>query len=124
MKIVVDMNLTREWLPELRAMGHDAIHWSSVGAADASDTAIMEWARANDHIVMTSDLDFTELLAAGGGEKPSVIQLRLGRHIPKKIAGLLKQALSRSERELAMGALLSLDYKSNRLRLLPLKKAE
>ena len=60
MKIVVDMNLTREWLPELRAMGHDAIHWSSVGAVDASDTAIMEWARANDHIVMTSDLDFAE----------------------------------------------------------------
>ena len=121
MKIVVDMNLTRDWLPELHAMGHEAIHWSAVGAVDAPDMAIMEWARINDHIVMTSDLDFAELLAVGGGEKPSVIQLRLGRHIPMKIAGLLASALIKSEFELATGALLSLDHKSNRLRLLPLK---
>lgn len=124
MKIVVDMNLTPDWLRELHAMGHEAIHRSAVGAIDAPDTAIMEWARVNDYAVMTSDLDFAELLAVSGGEKPSVIQLRLGRHMPMKMAGLLASALIKSELELAAGALLSLDHKTNRLRLLPLKAQE
>lgn len=121
MKIVVDMNLTREWVPELIQMGHDAVHWSAIGGAGDSDSTIMDWARQNDHVVMTSDLDFGEMLAASGESTPSIIQLRLGRHIPRNLAGLMADALRRCSRDLAEGALLSVDHESQRLRILPLR---
>ena len=38
MKIVVDMNLSP----------HEPMHWSQVGAANAPDREIMEWARTNN----------------------------------------------------------------------------
>jgi predicted nuclease of predicted toxin-antitoxin system len=123
MKIVVDMNLSPEWVPELIQMGHDAIHWSAIGKGDDPDFKILEWARQNDHFVMTSDLDFGEMLAASGETTPSIIQLRLGRHIPRKLAGLMADALSKCNKDLARGALLSVDHKSQRLRILPLKSA-
>jgi predicted nuclease of predicted toxin-antitoxin system len=44
MKLLLDMNLSPAWLAVLAAHGHDAVHWSEVGAADAPDTHIMAWA--------------------------------------------------------------------------------
>jgi hypothetical protein len=31
MKVLVDMNLSPEWIPTLNAAGFEAIHWSSIG---------------------------------------------------------------------------------------------
>ena len=35
-----------------------AIHWSTIGVANASDEEIMAWAKENGYIVFTHDLDF------------------------------------------------------------------
>lgn len=121
MKIVIDMNLTPMWVPELIRMGHDAVHWSAIGKAEDADSKVMEWAHHNNHVVMTSDLDFGEMLAASGESSPSIIQLRLGRHIPRMLAGLMADALNKCSKDLAKGALLSVDHKNQRLRVLPLK---
>jgi predicted nuclease of predicted toxin-antitoxin system len=43
MKLVVDMNLSSDWIPALRAVGIDAIHWTTAGAHDATDEAIIAW---------------------------------------------------------------------------------
>lgn len=46
-KLLIDMNLSPEWVSLLEGHGYEAIHWSSIGAFNAPDTEIMQWAR--DH---------------------------------------------------------------------------
>ena len=62
MKLLIDMNLSPEWVPVLKERGWDAIHWSSIGDPGAPDREIMTWAKANGHIVFTHDLDFGAIL--------------------------------------------------------------
>ena len=76
MKILLDMNLSPTWVPVLQEAGFEAIHWSSIGAANAADTQLFSWARDNEAIVFTHDLDFSALLAITGAEAPSVFQIR------------------------------------------------
>jgi predicted nuclease of predicted toxin-antitoxin system len=77
MKLVIDMNLSPDWAPALRAIDIEAVHWTTIGPDGASDEAIMAWARANDAIVLTRDLDFGAMLTIQGLTAPSVIQLRI-----------------------------------------------
>lgn len=56
-QIVVDMNLSVEWVAELGNHGWSAVHWSAVGDPRADDSVIMEWALANGFTVFTHDLD-------------------------------------------------------------------
>ncbi len=58
MKLLIDMNLSPDWVPIFEREGWNALHWSSVGNPRASDSEIMEWARANAFVVFTHDLDF------------------------------------------------------------------
>ena len=37
MKILLDVNLSPEWVQALSAAGFETIHWSAVGAITASD---------------------------------------------------------------------------------------
>ncbi len=76
MKILIDMNLSPEWVDEFSSHGIEAVHWTSVGKFDAPDVVLMDWARMNGHIVFTHDLDFGTALALTNAEKPSVIQVR------------------------------------------------
>ena len=57
MKILIDMNLSPEWVQEFKLHNIEAVHWSSVGKFDAPDNLIMNWARQNNYIVFTHDLD-------------------------------------------------------------------
>ena len=75
-KIVIDMNLSPLWVQLLTDAGHEAVHWSRIGAPNASDREIMAWARSNGFIVFTHDLDFGTILASTDAEAPSVFQLR------------------------------------------------
>jgi len=75
-RLLVDMNLSTEWIPLLRASGHWAVHWSEVGDPRAPDTALMQWAIANGCAIFTHDLDFGTMLALSGANGPSVLQVR------------------------------------------------
>ena len=76
MNILLDMNLSPEWVSVLNDAGHRAVHWASVGAYDAPDSDLLVWANNNGYILFTHDLDFGAILAASGATFPSVIQLR------------------------------------------------
>ncbi|MBK1720542.1 DUF5615 family PIN-like protein [Thiocystis violacea] len=85
MKILLDMNIPEVWEAFLRNAGHCAIHWSRVGNIRAPDEEIMEWARSQDHIVLTHDLDFGALLFLTNAAAPSVIQIRAEHILPRFI---------------------------------------
>jgi predicted nuclease of predicted toxin-antitoxin system len=46
LRIVVDMNLSPEWIPALEKDGWQAVHWATVGDPRADDATIMVWALA------------------------------------------------------------------------------
>ncbi len=121
MKLLVDMNLSPRWIDFLTDAGIEAAHWSTIGAANAPDLVIMAYASTNDYAVLTHDLDFSAILAATHGEKPSVIQIRAEDISPEAIGNQILIALHQMASELEEGALLTIDPNRTRIRVLPLR---
>lgn len=122
MRLLVDMNLTPRWVSYLNSAGHEAIHWSTVGAANAKDIQICEYARRHGLVVLANDLDFPQILAHTGESGPSIVMLRGEPLVPESRGAALRLALHLNANELAAGAILSLDWSGKpRARLLPLK---
>ena len=121
MKLIVDMNLSPRWIGLLADAGIDAEHWSALGANNAPDSEIMAYASANDYVVLTHDLDFSAILAATHGNKPSVVQIRAEDVSPDVIGLQVIVALKQMASELEDGALLTVDPNRTRIRLLPLQ---
>ena len=44
--VLLDMNLSPEWISPLKGEGLEAVHWSSIGDPRAPDTEVMAWALA------------------------------------------------------------------------------
>jgi len=120
MKILIDMNLPPKLADLFAKKGIEAAHWHIIGAPDAEDSEIMAYARDNDYIVLTYDLDFTAILAVTHNIKPSVVQIRTQGFHTEQAAELIAAALLHSAEELEKGAILTIDTKKARLRLLPL----
>lgn len=123
MNIVVDMNLSPDWIAKLLNEGHNARHWSEIGAMNAPDKEIMQWAQDNEYIVLTHDLDFSALLAASNASGPSVIQVRSQNTMPLAMGSIVLAALRQFESILAQGALIVVNPSRSRARILPLNPA-
>ncbi len=121
MKILIDMNLSPQWVEVLKQAGHEAVHWSSVGDFRAPDTEILRFARDRDQIVFTHDLDFAALLASTRQAGPSVLQIRAHDILPDAMGIIVLAVLDEHATELAQGALVSVDEASARVRILPIK---
>jgi predicted nuclease of predicted toxin-antitoxin system len=121
MKLLVDMNLSPRWVEVLADAGFETAHWSAIGESSARDSEIMAYAKANDYVVLTHDLDFGAILAATHGKKPSVVQIRADDVSPDVIGTQVVTALRQMTSELKDGALLTVDPNRARLRVLPLQ---
>jgi len=55
MKILIDMNLSPEWVGFFSANGIEAVHWSRVGSGSAEDSVLLAWARTAGYVVFTHD---------------------------------------------------------------------
>ena len=119
MRIVIDMNLSVEWVAVLVQQGWSAVHWSTVGDPRAEDSAIMAWALANGYVVFTHDLDFGTTLALTHATGPSVIQVRGQNVLPEHMESVVVAALRQNEPALTAGALVVVDEKKARVRVLP-----
>lgn len=120
LRLLIDMNLSPEWIATLSNEGFDTLHWSTVGDPRATDISIMQWARDNDRVVFTHDLDFGTLLALTHANGPSVLQVRGQNVLPEHVGRLLIAALTQYEAALAAGAIVVVEEKRSRVRLLPL----
>src|SRR5262245_24697697 len=112
-KVLIDMNLSPEWVPLLEQHGWSAVHWSSVGDPTAADRVIMDWAVANGHVVFTHDLDFGTVLALTHKTGPSVLQVRAQDVLPVQLGPAV-------DADLASGALVVVDESKTRVRVLPI----
>ena len=121
MKLILDMNLSPEWVGVLESRGYEALHWSQVGDKGAEDTEILEWARAHGYIVFTNDLDFGRLLALTYAKGPSVLQIRGSDLLPESAGEVVLAALEECGQVLEEGALLVVDREDFRVRVLPIR---
>jgi predicted nuclease of predicted toxin-antitoxin system len=123
MKILIDMNLSPDWVGVFQRYEIEAFHWSGVGDPREKDSVIMEWARTNGYVVFTHDLDFGSMLAATEAETPSVIQVRTQDILPASIENIVISALHQFESELESGALVTVDLAHSRVRVLPIRRS-
>jgi predicted nuclease of predicted toxin-antitoxin system len=119
-RIVVDMNLSPEWIPVLRGQGHETLHWSAIGNPRATDAEIMKWALDHRFVVLTHDFDFGEILALTHAAGPSVIHARGQNMLPEHMSAMILATIQRHEKELSSGALVIVAETRSRVRILPL----
>ena len=120
LSILIDMNLSPDWVPVLQSAGWTATHWSTVGDHRAPDRTIMDWAERNGHIVFTHDLDFSTILALTHKTGPSVLQVRGQDTLPDHMGNLVIAAIRQHGTDLKSGALVVVEEGKNRVRILPI----
>jgi len=123
MKILIDMNLSPDWVAVFAAREIESVHWSTVGDPRAEDEKIMEYARADNYVVFTHDLDFGTMLALTQARSPSVIQVRAQNILPGYLANTVISVLQTNEAFLEQGALIVVDEGRARVRILPLQRS-
>lgn len=119
MRILIDMNLSPAWVDYLNSLGHEAVHWSTLGPGDAADTVLLEYAANGNFVVFTHDLDHGAILAATKTVSPSVIQIRSQAPTPAAMGPAVGAALVQFEEQLMLGALITVDLYRARAHLLP-----
>lgn len=125
MKLLVDANLSPSITAGLAGAGFEALHVGEVDLLAASDAAIVEYARANDLVVVTVDSDFAAMLAIEGAERPSVVQLRGVAELgPTAHLALLVANLGAVAEDIEVGAIVSLSPTRLAVRRLPIRRAQ
>lgn len=122
MKLIVDVNLPPKWVEFLATRGIEAVHWSQVGDLRATDATIMTWARDGGYVVLTSDLDFSAMLATSGAAGPSVLQVRTQDVFPESLGAQVVRVLLEQSDALESGAIVTIDEIAARVRILPIRK--
>jgi predicted nuclease of predicted toxin-antitoxin system len=120
-KLLVDMNLSPSWVERLVGHGFEAVHWSTIGAATAPGVEILTWPNEHGFVVITNDLDFSAILAAGARATPSVVQIRTQDLLSDEVVSTVVHALEAHRDHIERGALLSIDEAATRVRMLPLR---
>jgi predicted nuclease of predicted toxin-antitoxin system len=119
MKFLLDMGLAESTAQFLRTNGHDAVHLREQGLQRLPDEEIVVKAVAEARIVLTHDLDFGRSVALSGERLPSIITFRLSDMRAQNVNRYLADVLTRFSEEMEIGALVSIQNDSIRVRRLP-----
>jgi len=120
MKFLADMGISPKTVAWLRAQGHDAEHLLDRAARTARDPDILRWACDERRILLTHDLDFSDLVAASQGELPSVVVFRLRNMRPENVNRHMQILLDTYQSELKAGAIFSVREGRIRWRSIPM----
>jgi predicted nuclease of predicted toxin-antitoxin system len=124
LKVIIDVNLSVAWALYLREHGHDAEHWSHIGAHDAEDQEIMAYAAQLDAVILTGDMDFAEIHAFENSVRPSIIQIRAKDMLPEVQGHLVVRALTIGATNLKQGAVVTIKASRMRVSKLPIGTTE
>jgi predicted nuclease of predicted toxin-antitoxin system len=120
MQFLADMGVSQYIVAWLRQRGHDAIHLREQGLHRLPNGEIFIKAAHEHRIILTWDLDFTEILALSGTNIVSAVIFRLLNTRSTNVARRLEHVLAASAQDLAEGAIISVEESRHRVRLLPL----
>lgn len=92
MKLLSDQNLSPRLVDLLEDVFPDSVHVYELGLDKEDDIVIWEYARKNDFIIATKDIDFDELGLALGFP-PKVVWIRRGNCPTRDIGDILRKNL-------------------------------
>jgi len=90
MKLLLDPNLSPRLVHRLSDLYPDSIHVADVGLDRAFDKDVWNYAHQHDCIIVTKDVDFSELSVLFGFP-PKVIWIRRGNCSTKDIETILRE---------------------------------
>lgn len=120
MRFLADMGVPRRAVAWLREGGHDALHLSEAGLQRLPDAEVLAKASAEKRILLTFDLDFSEIVALTGGNPASVVVFRLRDTRPEIIIRRLDRVLAETRRQLEQGAIITVEDARIRVRSMPI----
>ena len=120
MKFLADMGISKKCVIWLRSKGYDVIHLSEQGLQRMTDKDIYQKATLEERIILTIDLDFSNIVAFSKGKLPSVIIFRLSNESGENVINHLSPIIERHFNELTDGTIISVEDKKVRLRKLPI----
>jgi len=121
-KFLVDQNLSTRLCTYLDDAGHEAVHVEELSLSMAEDVEILERARTDASVIISSDTDFGMLLAAQRASSPSVVLTREVSTLPASdLAKVLLMNLETFAADLEAGAIVAISPRGIRIRRLPLR---
>jgi predicted nuclease of predicted toxin-antitoxin system len=105
--VLPDQGLPRDTADRLRASSIECRHVGEIGMSSASDTEILDYARAIGCIVVTLDADFHPILVVAGMFSLSVIRIRLEGLKGTAIAKIIQDVLNVYAPDLANGCMIT-----------------
>jgi predicted nuclease of predicted toxin-antitoxin system len=123
MRFLADMGVSQRVVTWLQEQGHDATHLRDEGLQRLENGDIFTKALRESRIILTWDLDFTEILALSKMGIVSAVVFRLMNTRSDHVIERLERVLSTSAQDLEEGAIVSVEEGRHRVRLLPLGRA-
>jgi len=120
-KFIIDMPLSPRLVEWLNEQGHSSIHATKAGLDRASDVEILQYARKNEMVILTADLDYPRMLALTGASEPGVILFRGGNYSEREIEERLAVAFQAIAPEELASSVVVIEKERIRKRRLPLE---
>ena len=120
MRFLVDQPvspLLAEWL---REQNHEAVHVRERGLSAASDDVIFALALAESRVLITSDLDFSRIIALSRRDGPGLILFRAGNITDQAMLVLLQRVLAEVEHGQLPKSVVVIDEWAIRVAALPI----
>lgn len=121
LRLIADVHISPLTVAALKRQGYDVVRSTDFLPATAADIEILEFARVENRIVLTQDLDFSMLVALSNYEQPSLITLRLSSAKPDVVTQKLLEVLPNLDQDLIEGSAITIDDNSIRVRKLPIR---
>jgi predicted nuclease of predicted toxin-antitoxin system len=120
MQFLADIGVSRHVVTWLREQGQDATHLRDEGLQTLENGAIFTKSFRESRIILTWDLDFTEIVALSKTGNVSAVVFRLMNTRSDHVIERLARVLLESAQDLEEGAIISVEEGRHRVRLLPL----
>ena len=122
MKLLLNMNLPRQLGELLSGLGHDCRHVADLGMSSSEDEEIIRYARSAGQIILTHDLDYGDLLAFSGEQRPSVIIFRLRDVSVGNLMRRFQAVWPQVNEHVGRGAVVTITDQAVRIRRLPIRQ--
>ncbi len=120
LRFIADMNVSPKTVHDLQVQGWNIIRLPQVLPINTADADILVWARQENRVIITHDLDFSQLVALSGYRYPSLITLRLSTAEPDWVTQRLLEILPDVEELLDNGGAVTIEDDKMRVRQLPI----
>ena len=120
MRFLSDMGIAQSVSSWLKSQGHDAIHLNDEDLYKLADISIIEKAVSEKRIILTTDMDFGQLLAFNKAHEVSVIQFRTSTFTPFNIRNKLELLFEEFSDQLDGDFIIIIEDNRTRFRKLPI----